>query len=484
MPTVTPIQIPAVPASSIPVHHVNEKSASRNISPSHTPDASWASDNDPDPQSAVSGMSLTRDVFSKTFSFSARQTSTAEGFSSRETSVHITRQDSATLPRDLPWSNIALRSSGSSHPHRSLESKKSERSLRRLRHEAAAIALAAATIEPLPIKSRSPVPEMQEKRQLLTPVEPSSGSPTLTRKPSGPRARSREFAIASPRPPPMTTPSAQKLNRADQAALHRISLIPEADGEATSPGTPAQVVSSKRPAAANEVVPVVVDSATAASTPSNYSSKYSQSPQLDTLNMAAPHTQETEVAMAVKALNSDVENSKVDYESFLEDFRFGSPVSVSYRPQAFSPFPVTAASSGSGIGSSSGSSSVPGTATSPGYVFPSSSSPSLRRRFLAGTEDAIGKTPSETIASSSSGGNTFGVDSSHENSTSQSKSSPLSGSTVSSSNRSAENGLYSVSKRAKAMTSPKKALDSGNAVSDHGSSSGKKCMFYILKLIQ
>ena len=398
MASVTPIQIPTVSLSTLPVQrqHQNENAGltlTSNLS-ARTPGASlaphspaWNSDSeDMDPVSAVSGISVACDAIGKSFSFSARPSAGFQEGSTpgRDLGHRMTRQDSATLPKDFDWLNAAPATSSTQRHRsverkkslerksverkRSLERKKSTRSLKRERRD-------VVVDEQVVAGGSIYIPEDDDK----------ASSSSLQRRPSGPRHRT-SVGI-----PPIATPSTQKLHYEDQAALHRISRIVENDGEAsvTIVPTPERSAASTSSDKRTPITPPLRSKTSKASLPSVYS-------------VPSPRSDENQGY-------DNVRKSSMDYESFWEDFQFVSPTSQRgqghQRGYSQTTLPMTATTTHSGTisvptsasgytpgsqphsgstaaysyisgpmsGSGSGSGSASGTAVSPGYTFPPSS---------------------------------------------------------------------------------------------------------------
>lgn len=367
MPAVTPLQIPFSPsqeATPVPRSGGIRRSALTLSGQS----LGWNSDIETD--SSISGVSTARDVFSKSFSFSTRPSNVETPV--RELNQRMVRQDSATLPRDVNWD-------GAAQPME-VVSRSSSRSMKRRKRDAA-----AAGVLPPPDAFVVPAREPRvEQSQRDVEVEDLPAPPP--RKDSVPRANVRTLHAS----PPSVTPSALKLSRTEQAALHRVSRIAETNAEASivSAIPPSGQYEGLKISDARHASPQVVSSAL--SSPSVYS-KHSAS------RSSSP-------ARSQRYASTSVHPSKMDYESFLDDFQVISPVSFSRRGQepgghASStvqvPATVASTANGSMSGSASGSGSVSGSSGSP--HLPASSNSSHARRF--GPYSATSHSETTTIGS-------------------------------------------------------------------------------------
>lgn len=199
------------------------------------PSPGWASDSELDPISAVSGVSAPRDIMSKSFSFSARTPATGLGFGdadsqgkrdsdflfAKEMGQRIARQDSATLPRDLVWE--------STQETKSVSHKSSSQSLKKRKRDAVISIDPIPSLEALVASGSKSIAKLSLGKILDD--EPSDPA-VPTRKESLYRARARPPRVNPI--PRTTTPSTQKLDYNDQAALHRVSRILEGDTDASS----------------------------------------------------------------------------------------------------------------------------------------------------------------------------------------------------------------------------------------------------------
>ncbi|THH03253.1 hypothetical protein EW145_g6402 [Phellinidium pouzarii] len=174
--------------------------------------------------------------------------------------------------------------------------------------------------------------------------------PSLPRKDSIFRSRPRNARTVKIPLPPIVTPSTQKLAFQEQAVLHRVSRITEADAEvsseAASPSLSGSSNQYSRPK--NEALASSAPLSSAdASSPSEYS-KYSCSPYASPSKQSAPPSSRTDY----------------EYASFLDDFQFASqsPSGKKRHPgDLFSPVssgvPMTATSATSSSTPASGSGS-------------------------------------------------------------------------------------------------------------------------------
>ena len=328
LPTVAPIKIPASPVKTASAKSHSVSRIRRSIA-SNSP--VWASDSEISP---VSGLSAARDVLGETFSFSARTTGFSESTGKeKEMGSRMARQDSATLPKDPVWEN-AIRTP-------SVSRKSSAQSVKKRR-------LDLPPFEAFVLSS----PLLRKDGETM---EEKTGQVTLDKLPprnDSMKAHRREGSLGV-RPPPGLTPSAQKLDCADQAALHRISRIIETDAEASVSQPTSSSVNGSFPIPPQKDFRGKPDQfrlgspfklPSALSSPSTYS-KYTASPHPSPGKRPAfsPHGATSGV--------SDSGN-----ESFLEDFEFVGPSSgpssrggrSGYAGSADSPYeaqvPMTAAS--------------------------------------------------------------------------------------------------------------------------------------------
>ncbi|KAL5478317.1 hypothetical protein ACEPAI_2501 [Sanghuangporus weigelae] len=338
LPTVAPIKIPASPVKTVSTKSRRASRVRRSIA-SNSP--AWASDSEISP---VSGLSAARDVLAETFTFSARTAGFIEpSGKEKEIGNRMARQDSATLPKDAIWES-SIRSP-------SVSRKSSTHSVKKRKLDTTALDLPPfeAFVLSSPFLRRDG--ENVEAKNEVMPKE------QLPPRNDSIRGHRREGSLGMRRRPPGLTPSAQKLDHTDQAALHRVSRILETDAEVSnaSVSQPASsLVNGSFPSPGKKDVQDKSDRfqlgspfklPSAVSTPSTYS-KYTASPY------SSPGKRPV-----LSPQDASPGNLDPGYESFLEDFDFVGPSSgpssrgggrSGYAGSADSPYeaqmPMTAAS--------------------------------------------------------------------------------------------------------------------------------------------
>ena len=296
----------------------------------------------------MSGLSAARDVLAESFSFSGRGTVFGESSArEKELNSRVARQDSATLPKDPVWEG-AVRSP-------SISRRSSSQSMKKRKRDAPVGDLRTLGASASSLRRAQKDDGDDEVNFALVPKEQQIAPPRS----DSIRMHSRNGLVLKGALPPGLTPSAQKLDQGDQAALHRISLIMESDREISTASLSPPVSGSTSASLSGRMKmdsrskvnalgsPFKIPSAL--SSPSTYS-QYTTSPFASPGKLSVPRS-------AGGRSNKSGKNDD-GYESFLEDFDVIGPSSGSSR----------GGNSGyAGSGDSSFRAQVPKAITSPAF---------------------------------------------------------------------------------------------------------------------